>query len=138
MLKRISTTLAAIAALSLSASLANAASPDGTWLTESGKTQVRIAPCGGNYCGTVVWMKTPAKDTENPDPARQSRDLVGSQMLYNLKAEGDNTWKGKLYNFENGKTYTGKMQMMSTNTLRLSGCILGGAICKSQTWRKVK
>ncbi|AJY47113.1 DUF2147 domain-containing protein [Martelella endophytica] len=117
---------------------AAAASPDGKWLTESGKTQVQIAPCGGNLCGTIVWQKTPMKDEKNPVAGKRSRDLVGTQMLYGLAPEGNNAWKGKLYNFENGKTYTGKMELTDTNTLKLSGCILGGAICKSQTWRRTK
>lgn len=115
-----------------------AASPEGTWLTESGKTQVHITPCGGNYCGTIVWMQSPTKDARNPDKAKRSRDLVGTQMLYGLQPDGDNAWKGKLYNFENGKTYTGKMALTGGSTLKLSGCILGGAICKSQSWKKLK
>ena len=115
-----------------------AASPEGTWLTESGKTQVHIAPCGSNYCGTIVWMQSPEKDAKNPDKAKRNRDLVGSQMLYGLKPDGSDAWKGKLYNFENGKTYTGKMELTGANALKLSGCILGGAICKSQSWKKLK
>tara|TARA_B100000749_G_scaffold224413_1_gene179761 strand:+ start:60 stop:470 length:411 start_codon:yes stop_codon:yes gene_type:complete len=129
---------AALAAGLMTASVAAAASPDGKWLTESGKTQVQIAPCGSNYCGTIVWQKTPSNDVKNPDAAKRSRPLVGTEMLSGLSADGDNAWKGKLYNFENGKTYTGKMELTDANTLKLSGCIMGGVICKSQTWRRTK
>lgn len=129
--------------LALAASLAFggtavAASPEGTWLTESGRTQVKIAPCGGDYCGTITWMQTPAKDAKNPDTSKRGRDLVGTRMLYGLKPDGRTGWKGKLYNFENGKTYTGKMELTGDSTLKLSGCIMGGVICKSQSWKKVQ
>ena len=43
----------ALAALTLPASAQDAT---GTWLTASGETRVRIAPCGGNVCGTIVWV----------------------------------------------------------------------------------
>ena len=122
----------------MTATMAAAASPDGKWLTESGKTQVQIAPCGGNLCGTIIWQKTPMKDAKKPDAAKRNRDLVGTQMLYGLAPDGQNAWKGKLYNFETGKTYTGKMELTDANTLKLSGCIMGGMICKSQTWRRTK
>ena len=115
-----------------------AASPTGTWLTESGKTQVHIVPCANAFCGTIVWQKTPSKDVKNPDKSKRGNALVGTQMLYNLKPVGTDAWKGKLYNFENGKTYTGKMELTGSKTLKLSGCILGGAICKSQQWTKLK
>nr|WP_272211111.1 DUF2147 domain-containing protein [Marinicella sp. W31]MDC2876993.1 DUF2147 domain-containing protein [Marinicella sp. W31] len=115
-----------------------ATSPAGTWMTESGKTQVKIAPCADAFCGTIVWQKTPSKDVKNPDKSKRGNALVGTQMLFNLKPVGTDAWKGKLYNFENGKNYTGKMELTGGDTLKLSGCVLGGAICKSQQWKKVK
>jgi len=30
------------------------------------------------------------------------------------------------------------MELTDANTLKLSGCIMGGVICKSQTWRRTK
>ena len=35
------------------------ADPVGTWLTEGGKSRVRVVNCGGNLCGTIVWLKEP-------------------------------------------------------------------------------
>ena len=34
-------------------------SPAGTWLSQTGETRVRIAPCGGQMCGTIAWVKNP-------------------------------------------------------------------------------
>jgi uncharacterized protein (DUF2147 family) len=127
-------TLAAFMAVA-TALPAAAATPDGTWLSASGATKVRIAPCGGNYCGTIVWVKGPeTKDVKNPDAAKRSRPLVGVQLMYGMTADGDG-YKGKLYDYTSGKTYTGKLKAQG-GSLSLSGCVLGGLICKSETWTK--
>src|ERR1700754_5073206 len=95
-----------LAALATPVSAQDAA---GTWLTASGETRVRIAPCGGNVCGTIVWVKnTGAKDENNPNAAQKSRSLVGINMI-NMKPAGDKKWSGTLYNPQDGKTYSGTL-----------------------------
>jgi uncharacterized protein (DUF2147 family) len=108
----------------------------GTWLSQTGETRIRIAPCGGALCGTVVWQKTPAKDVNNPDPAKQSRPVVGIQMISGMKQSAPGEYAGQLYNFQDGKTYTGTLKVSAPNSLSLSGCVLG-VICRSQTWTRV-
>ena len=49
-----------------------------------------------------------------------------------------NQWKGKVYNAEDGKTYTGFIQLTSANKLKLEGCVMGGLICKGETWTRSK
>ncbi len=132
--------LAAAAVLAcLSGGAALAADVTGVWLSASGETKVRIAPCGGSLCGTVVWAKGDPKDTENPDAGKQSRPVQGIQMLWGLKPTGKaEEYGGKLYNYKDGKTYDGKMSLSSADKLKLSGCVLGGVICKSQSWSRSK
>jgi uncharacterized protein (DUF2147 family) len=116
---------------------AAAAAPDGTWLSQSGATKVRIAPCGGGYCGTIVWVKGPeTKDVKNPDAAKRDRALIGVQLIYNMTADGDG-YSGKLYDYTSGKTYSGKLKTDGGSQLRLSGCVFGGIICRSETWTRV-
>ncbi len=110
-------------------------SPVGTWLSQTGETRVRIAPCGAQLCGTIVWVKTPGKDVHNPDPALRSRDLVGLRMI-TMSQSGD-TWRGTLYRYTDGQTFSGSLKLTGQNTLELSGCIAGGLICRSQTWTRV-
>jgi uncharacterized protein (DUF2147 family) len=50
---------------------------------------------------------------------------------------GANKWSGKVYNAEDGETYTGNIILQTPNTLKLEGCILGGMICQGQTWTRV-
>jgi uncharacterized protein (DUF2147 family) len=113
---------------------AQPADPSGTWLTQSGDTRVRIAKCGAEYCGTIA-SSTYQKDTNNADPKLRDRNIVGVQMIWGLKPDGDSL-TGQLYNPQDGKTYTGKLKVTSPKTLQLSGCVFGGLICKSQTWTK--
>jgi uncharacterized protein (DUF2147 family) len=115
--------------------LAQSGDPSGTWLTESGDTRVRIAKCGAVLCGTII-ASTHPKDVNNPDPAKRDRSLVGVQMITEIVPSGD-AYSGQLYNPQDGRTYLGKMRLQSPKAMELSGCILGGLICRSQTWTKV-
>jgi uncharacterized protein (DUF2147 family) len=99
--------------------------PSGTWLRDNGASRVRIAPCGPNFCGTIVWLK----DADGPAK-------VGQRVFYDMAANGAGKWSGKAFNPEDGKTYSGTMTLSGTS-LTTSGCVLGGIICRSVTWRKV-
>ncbi|MBM1173358.1 DUF2147 domain-containing protein [Microvirga arabica] len=115
---------------------AQPADPSGTYLSETGETRVRIARCGGAYCGTIISVQGEAKDVNNPDPKLKSRNLVGIQMISNIQPAADG-FTGQLYNYKDGKTYNGKMSFAGGKAMQLSGCVLGGLICRSQTWAKV-
>jgi len=116
---------------------AQTADPSGTWTSESGETRVRIARCGAAYCGTITAVKGETRDVNNPDEAMRSRNLVGVRMIDNIQPTSDGGFQGSLYNYRDGKTYTGKMRLKSPSALELSGCVMGGLICRSQTWTKV-
>lgn len=116
-----------IAAAALLATPALADDVSGTWLRDTGASHVKFAPCGSALCGTIAWLK-PGVET----PAK-----VGQRIFYDMKPNGDKAWSGTAFNPEDGKTYTGKMTLAG-NTLITAGCALGGLICKSTTWTKVK
>lgn len=116
--------------LSLGLSLAVSATPaladpSGVWLRDNGESRVRISKCGDAFCGTVAWVKDP----EGPSK-------VGQRVFFDMKPSGANAWSGKAFNPRDGKTYTGKMTV-SGSTMSTSGCILGGIVCQSVSWRKV-
>lgn len=129
----------ALAALAFAAAFVTPAAAqevNGTWLTQSGETRVRIAPCGANICGTIVWTKnTGAKDEHNPNASLKGRNLVGINMI-TMKPAGDKKWSGTLYNPQDGKTYSGTLTQSGPNALSLSGCV-AGIFCRSQTWSRV-
>jgi uncharacterized protein (DUF2147 family) len=116
---------------------AMAQAPDitGTYVNDTGRTKVRLSDCGGGVCGTVIWMSNPVNDVNNPDVSKRDRPVVGLQAV-TLKLTGAGTYAGSLYNTENGKTYSGKAKL-SDNGIELSGCVLGGLLCKNSVWRRV-
>lgn len=126
--------LAVAAALAVSGGSAYAVEPTGIWLSESGQTKVQIAPCGGAFCGTVVWVSNDTGDVNDPDPSLRSRPLIGLRMIYDMVADGDH-YSGKLYNYTNGKTYSGTLEVAGNGSLELEGCVMG-VFCRSQTWTR--
>jgi uncharacterized protein (DUF2147 family) len=107
----------AIAAMLMSAGIAHADPIEGNWKTEKGSTAA-IAPCGGGFC---ITLKT----------GEHAGKKIGS-----FDAKGDGKYTGLITDPANDKTYSGKASV-SGKSLSLSGCVLGGLICKSQTWTKL-
>jgi uncharacterized protein (DUF2147 family) len=132
------------AALAFAIAESASADPIGQWLTEGGRSRVRVAECGGALCGTVIWLKEPNDpetgkpklDAKNADVSKRSRSLVGVQILLGAKPNGNKTWTGQVYNAEDGKTYSGTLTELGPNSLKLEGCALAGLICKAQTWTR--
>ncbi len=111
----------------------------GVWMRSSGTSKIQIAKCGQALCGSVVWEKTPRKDIHNPDPAHRDDPVTGRKILLGMLPTGTaDQWKGSVYNAEDGKTYTGYITLESTGSLQLQGCVLGGLICKSDSWNRSK
>jgi uncharacterized protein (DUF2147 family) len=116
-----------------------AADPKGDWLVENKGAVIRVSTCAGNnVCGNIVWTKGPrtATDTNNPDPAKRSRPILGLQM-FEMKPTRPNRWEGEIYNAEDGKTYASSITMRSDNVLRIEGCVLG-FLCGGQDWSRAK
>ncbi|MEL6062967.1 MULTISPECIES: DUF2147 domain-containing protein [unclassified Methylobacterium] len=122
-------------ALGAGAGPARAADPAGLWLTETGSSRVRIAPCGGGFCGTIVSAPGKALDVKNPDPALRGRSVVGVQILDARQPDGSG-YSGSLYNPNDGKTYSGSLRLTGPNTLEVSGCVMS-VFCKRQSWTRV-
>ena len=115
----------ALLAMGTVAAVAQGAEPTGTWLRENGESRVRIAKCGTALCGTVSWLKSP----------ETSKSKVGQRVFFDMTPDGAGKWAGKAFNPEDGKTYDGKMSI-SGSTLTTAGCVAGGFICRSVSWKK--
>jgi len=146
-LRSISAVVLGAGALALTAvAPAFAADPLGTWLTENGRAQVRIVNCGGALCGNIVWLKEPIDpdthqpklDKYNPDASLRSRPLLGVPIVLDMKPAGPDKWDGHVYKADEDSPgiYTGSFAMTGPNTAELKGCVMGGLICKSQTWTR--
>lgn len=129
--------IAALAVATLVATPALAGDPTGVWMRASGSSKIRIDKCGAALCGTVVWEQSPRKDIYNPDASKRDRPVTGLRILLGMKPSGTpDQWKGEVYNAEDGKTYTGYITLEGANSLKLQGCVLGGLICKSDSWSR--
>lgn len=115
--------VAIAAALTLLAAPAALADPSGVYVSQSKETKVRFDKCGSSFCGTIAWTKS------------GDRSLVGRRMIYDVRQTGDNAWEGRLWNYQDGKTYKGKLSIQGDD-LKLAGCVLGGMICRNQIWTK--
>lgn len=107
----------------------------GTYANDSGRTKVKLSNCDAGVCGTVIWMNEPVNDINNPDASKRDRPVVGLQAV-TLKSTGPGTYSGTVYDTESGKTYLGKAKL-SGSSVELSGCVLGGLICKTSVWKRV-
>jgi uncharacterized protein (DUF2147 family) len=135
---------AAIAVAVLGLTDAALADPIGTWLTEGGRSRVRITDCGGALCGSIVWLKEPNDpetgkpklDKFNADSGKRTRPLIGVSIVLSMKPNGASKWSGQVYNAEDGKTYSGNLTEQGPNAVHLEGCALGGLVCKGQNWTR--
>jgi uncharacterized protein (DUF2147 family) len=107
----------AIAATIMLGGLARADPIEGNWKTESGETAA-IGACGGAFCITL-----------------KTGEYAG-KAIGQMTASGDGKYAGSVTKPQNNKTYSGKATL-SGNSLKLSGCVLGGLICESQTWSRL-
>ncbi|KQN09857.1 hypothetical protein ASE85_02665 [Sphingobium sp. Leaf26] len=127
-----------IAAIALPAQAAQPVT--GRWATVDGKAIVQIAPCGKHLCGRIekIIKPTPGRpqtDIKNPDPALQSKPLVGLALLTGFEDDGAH-WKGTIYDPESGKSYVSKLTRNANGSLKVQGCI--SFFCKTQTWTPVR
>ncbi len=123
-MKRLLLSIAAASALS-APSLVFAADPPiyGVWVREGHPTdKLEFFDCSGKLCAKGVL----------PMPDGSPAPLI----LRNAAKTGPNSWKGDLFNPEDGKTYTGKITYESANTMSMSGCLVA-FLCQTETWTRV-
>ena len=127
----------------------------GTWLSESGVAQIKIGPCpdaaSGPICGFVVNLINPrgpdgaavapeaATDYRNENPALRTRKVTGMPLIWGFKqAAQPNTFEdGKIYNGEDGKTYSANISLQPDGKLRLRGFVGTPMFGKTQLWTRV-
>ncbi len=129
---------------------ASAASDDtvyGLWATPGLGSKVALEACGADgqaLCGRIVWLweaedveGRPRTDVRNPERKRRGVPLVGAQIVSGFQRGDDGVWRGgRLYNPDDGRSYTGTLRMLPTGVLQLEGCTLR-VFCKTQVWRRL-
>ena len=122
--------------LILMAGPTQAAEPTGDWIVKDGSARIRIDNCAGKLWGVVAWEQNPGTDTENPDPTKRARPILGIPILLGMTSIQPNKWEGEIYNAQNGKIYSANISLPNDNTLKLEGCMLGGLFCGGENWTR--
>jgi uncharacterized protein (DUF2147 family) len=127
---------------------------EGVWLTDS-KSEMTISPCGQGWCGYITKIVVPERikkqygddleaigdnytDAMNPDPDLRDRPILGLQILTLKASSREKVFDGEIYNPEDGKTYSGYLEVVSDKKLVLNGCVMMGLFCKGEDWTRVK
>jgi uncharacterized protein (DUF2147 family) len=118
----------------------------GRWATPSGGL-IEFTTCGSpmrepSTCGRIAALGDPSGaerlDTRNPTARLRSRPVQGLEILSGLHPAGPHAWTvDALYNPDDGRTYGGKVRLLSDDRLELKGCALA-IFCQIQTWRRVR
>lgn len=117
----------------------------GKWKLEDGTAIVEVYKSGDAYNGKIVWLAdpteadgSPAVDNNNPDPKLRSRQLIGLNMLSDLKKTDKEYSGGKIYDPGNGKTYNCSMKV-DGDVLKVRGSLdKRGLVGRTMDWFRVK
>lgn len=127
-------------------SAAGEAGVTGNWATTGYGATVRLESCpeaSDELCGTLTWLwdaldadGNPLKDVENPVRELRQRPLIGTRILAGFRRDEDGAWRGgRVYNPEDGRTYSGTIQLDPNGNLQLKGCAFF-VFCQTRTWRR--
>ena len=111
-----------------------AAAPLGVWQNPRATIRVRTAMCGSNLCGSIV--------AAAPEARQDARDagvpnLIGLSLLRSYHLTSPGHWQGHVFVPDMGGVYFSRLVELAPGQIRISGCILGGLLCKSQVWTRV-
>ncbi len=138
----------------MAAAIAHADNGDdilGVWNNEEQDAKIEIFKCNGKYCGKIVSLKEPnypadskegapgmpRLDRNNPDRTKKSRPIIGLQIVNDFVIDGKGVWKdGSVYDPKNGKTYRGKITLVSPNKLNLRGFVGIPLFGRTTTWTR--
>ena len=116
----------------------------GLW--DAGESNVEIYSCGDLLCGRIAELDEPldedgnAKlDKNNPDPALQSRPLLGMDLIAGFSRAGKRKWEdGTIYDPRDGKTYKCVMKLQRDGTLKVRGYVGVPLLGKTVVWTRVE
>ncbi|WP_157959804.1 DUF2147 domain-containing protein [Devosia submarina] len=128
---------------------------EGTWRTVL-NSEVTIAACPEGFCGTLSNIVVPSEgltaeelaaaqamppesftDQRNKDPNLRSRPMLGLQILTLRPSDEPHVLDGDIYNPQDGNTYSGYVEMLGPDQVRLNGCVLFNVLCRGEDWVRV-
>lgn len=120
----------------------------GNWMSEKKDKIVYIYKANDLYYGKVIWIKDSEKgkgkdrlDINNPNSNLKTRNIIGINYLLSFSYFSDrDVWKeGKIYNYETGNNYSGKIHLTEKNELELTGYFgILWFLGRTQIWTRTK
>jgi uncharacterized protein (DUF2147 family) len=115
----------------------------GYWLTHGEKpARVQVYKTGDHYAGKIVWLQFPEEngkpkmDSNNPDENKRSQPLVGLVIMNGFRFD-DGEWNdGKIYDPQNGKTYSCYLTLKDKNNLKVRGYIGISLLGRTEIWTR--
>lgn len=105
----------------------------GRWRNPSGSVIVLIEPCGDALCGTVA----AASDRARADARRGgTANLVGTRLMTGFKPAGSDKWRGRMFVPDINHRSKAELRIVGPSQLKVTGCMVGRMICKSQIWSR--
>lgn len=129
----------------VSQSHAASADPTGYWMKPDAEreSKIHVFKCGTkrtNLCAKIAWLKDPndrkgqpLHDVRNQNPSQRGRQIMGLPIFSQLVPSAPSTWTGKIYNPEDGQTYSATLTVVSRKQLLLKGC-KAWLLCGERTW----
>jgi uncharacterized protein (DUF2147 family) len=128
-----------------SQSFAASADPTGYWMKPDAEreSKIQVFKCGAGkkgLCAKIAWLKEPndskgkpLHDVRNENPAMRGRSIVGLAIFTGLTPSAPSTWTGKIYNPEDGHTYSATLTVLSRKQILLRGC-KAWLLCGEKQW----
>ncbi|MDA8088641.1 MAG: DUF2147 domain-containing protein, partial [Nitrospiraceae bacterium] len=99
---------------------------------------------GNMFLGRLAWLRQPndekgrpAVDENNPDPRLRKQPILGLVIIHAVYTGGD-SWKGRVYDPDSGKTYNCLISLKGAGTLKLRGYLGLSIFGRTETWTRVK
>ena len=112
-----------------------AATPiEGEWRNPAESVIITIEKCGPSLCGRVRW----ASDKAISDARNAGTDpLIGAELLSGIDLKTRGRWKARLFVPDLRKRSKAELHLIGPDRLKVTGCAVGGLVCKSQIWSRV-
>jgi uncharacterized protein (DUF2147 family) len=116
----------------------------GIWLTGGDEpAKVQIYKSGEKYFGKIVWLQNiivgkPMVDINNPDVSKRNQPIVGLIIMRFFQFDDDEWDNGTIYDPENGKSYSCRLTLKDSNTLRVRGYIGIPLFGRTEIWKRSK
>ncbi len=111
----------------------------GVWNNQEKTGKIEVYKSGNKYFGKIIGGApgaSPRKDIKNPNPALQSRNLVGVIILNNFIFKKGLWSDGTIYDPDSGKTYSCNIKYKN-GELEIRGFVGISLFGRTSIWTKV-